>query len=157
MVVLIFLSFAFTAQASDEASTKEEVVYGLLNTDGSIQTVYVVNQFKGGKITDYGNYTEIENLTSSELININGDEISVETKADEFYYQGTLNSKALPWNISITYKLDSKEVNASELAGKTGALEIDISITQNPDIKSIFYDNYALQLHSSWTKSCAQI
>lgn len=158
LTILLILSFTLTAQAKDDLNSKEEVVYGLLNTDGSTDKIYVVNIFKGGKITDYGNYTEVENLTSSEKINVNGDEISLETKAEKFYYQGTLKSKALPWNISIVYKLDGSEISAARLAGKSGALEIDINITQNPDITGSFYDDYALQLSLQLdTKLCSNI
>ena len=38
---------------------KDEVVYGILNADGSANSVYVVNDFDpvSGTITDYGDYS----------------------------------------------------------------------------------------------------
>jgi X-X-X-Leu-X-X-Gly heptad repeat protein len=146
LITILLAGFAWPANAADEPSRKEEVVYGILNPDGSVKNVYVVNIFKGGKITDYGNYTEIRNLTTSEKINQSGDLITVETGADKLYYQATLESKELPWLIAIHYKLDGKEISGAELAGQRGALQIAISVTPNAQVNRTFYDNYALQI-----------
>lgn len=59
-------SSAFAAEAS---CRKEEVVYAILNDDGGVNGVYVVNSFTGSEnIVDYGNYTEIRNLTTTDSI-----------------------------------------------------------------------------------------
>ena len=39
-----------------------------------------------------------------------------------FYYQGTLEDTALPWNFSFNYCIDGKVVDPSELAGRDGHL-----------------------------------
>ena len=160
----IFLTIVLTAAAAAPAfaagtpTQKEEVVYGLLEPDGSIQSVYVVNSFAGGMITDYGNYSEVSNLTSSEKLTRNGDMITADTAAEQFYYQGTLQAKALPWNIDIRYKLDGEEFSASDIAGKTGALEITIYITQNKSVNSVFYENYMLSVSLTLdTEKCTNI
>ncbi|HHV59733.1 MAG TPA: hypothetical protein GXX49_05520 [Clostridiaceae bacterium] len=127
-------------------SQKEEVVYGILNLDGSVDSIYVVNIFNGGNIIDYGNYSEVRNLTTAEKINVEGDKISISTEADKFYYQGTLEKKELPWDISIKYFLDEKEIPGTEVAGKSGRLKIAISINPNINVNSIFFNNYALQV-----------
>ena len=54
--------------------------------------------------------------------------ITIDTKADRFYYQGNLISKELPWNIDIKYYLNDKELAADALAGKSGKLKIAVSI-----------------------------
>jgi len=109
-------------------------------------------------ITDYGDYNEVSNMTSSEKLNISGDRITVNTADDKFYYQGTLQSKALPWNIDIRYELDSKEISAPELAGKAGALKIEISVTQNKAVNPVFYENYMLQISLTLnTDKCTDI
>ena len=51
----------------------------------------------------------------------------------------------MPWNISITYKLDGKAVTQKELAGADGKLEVHIAITENDKCTTNFYDSYALQ------------
>jgi putative membrane protein len=73
-------------------------------------------------------------------------EITVISSADKLYYQGTLKSKQLPWNISIKYTLDGKTIAPYDLAGKSGKLGIDIKITKNSKVNSSFYNNYALQI-----------
>lgn len=142
---LLFISI-IPASAIDTPSSKEEVVYGILNLDGSTKDLYVVNIFNGGNITDYGNYSDIRNMTSSEKINQNDSQITINTTADKFYYQGTLENKELPWSISIKYFLDGNEISGSSLAGKSGKLTISMSIKPNNKINSTFFNNYALQI-----------
>ena len=63
----------------------------------------------------------------------------------KFYYQGNLETKDIPWNISISYKLDGAPIAASELAGKSGHLEIEIKTSENKNCNSTFFENYLLQ------------
>jgi X-X-X-Leu-X-X-Gly heptad repeat protein len=135
-----------SAGASPDMPQKEEVVYGILDTEGNVEEIYVVNIFRGGDITDYGEYSSVKNLTTSDAIEQNGDLITVRSCSDRLYYQGTLESKELPWNIQIRYTLDGTPVSGPALAGKTGRLEIRITVTRNPNTDSTFFDNYALQI-----------
>ena len=137
-------STGVTAFAADSAK-KEEVVYANLDEAGDVTGVYVVNSVQGSDITDYGTYTSVKNLTTEDKINLDGDRITIHTDADKVYYQGDLDTKEIPWNIAITYKLDGKEYKAEELAGKSGSLEINISITQNKNCDESFWSGYALQ------------
>jgi X-X-X-Leu-X-X-Gly heptad repeat protein len=156
-VTLVF-STAISATAADISIPKEEVVYGILNLDGSVNNLYVVNIFPGGVITDYGNYSDVRNMTTSEKINQSGDQITVQTSADKLYYQGTLATKELPWDIAISYFLDGEDISETELAGKSGKVKITISVKQNMEINSNFYDNYALQISLSLdNKLCSNI
>lgn len=134
---------------SSAPSRKEEVVYGLLNHDGTVSNLYVVNIFDGGDITDYGNYSEVINLTSSENISMAGDRITINTKADKFYYQGDLITKELPWKIEVKYFLDNRVISGEDLGGKSGSLKIQISVKKNDKVNSTFFDNYALQISLS--------
>jgi len=145
LILILVLSSSFRVYAA-APSAKEEVVYGLLNYDGSVQNLYVVNIFDGGSITDFGNYEKVKNLTGNEPISVSGDTITVNTQADKFYYQGYLASKDLPWNIDIKYYINDTEVSGSDLAGKSGKLKIAMSVTKNPNADSIFFENYGLQI-----------
>ncbi len=131
--------------AADVPTEKEEVIYAMLGNDGEVTGVYAVNSFAGGDIVDYGNYTGVRNLTTEDEINQDGEKITIHTDADKVYYQGDLDTKNIPWNIDITYKLDGKEYTAEEIAGKSGALEINISITQNDKCDEAFWEGHALQ------------
>jgi len=145
MIYIMVFSSSVNVYAASP-SPKEEVVYGLLNYDGSVQNLYVVNIFDGGSITDFGNYEKVKNLTGNEPITVYGDMITVNTTADKFYYQGYLASKELPWNIEIKYYINDSELSGNELAGKSGRLKIQITVTQNPDMDSIFFENLSLQI-----------
>jgi len=144
--LLLLSAVSVPALAAAEPTRKEEVVYGLLSADGGVEKIIVVNIFNEGKLLDYGNYSEIKNLSSTEKIKQTGDVISAAASAKRLYYQGTLKSKELPWDIKIGYALDGKAVTASELAGKEGALEIAINIARNEKVDPTFFENYALQL-----------
>lgn len=149
LVLTLVFTLSFTAVSpvlAEEPSPKEEVVYGILDLDGSVNSLYVVNIFSGGAVTDYGNYSDLRNMTTSEVLSRNGDQITISTKADKLYYQGTLESKELPWVIAIKYYLDGKEISGRDIAGKTGKVNITISVKENASINRTYYDNYALQI-----------
>jgi len=158
--LLLTLSLLLAASAalaeSDVSSPKEEVVYGLLNADGTTDELTVVNILTGsGALTDYGNYTAVQNLTGTEPITQNGDEITVQTDADRFYYQGTLPAgTALPWNVAIDYTLNGEAVTAAALAGQSGALALHVTVTQNPDVNETFFLNYTLQISVLLDTAC---
>jgi X-X-X-Leu-X-X-Gly heptad repeat protein len=143
--IMAFIS-VIPVTAAVGSSPKEEVVYGILGMDGSVDNLYVVNIFDGGVINDYGSYSKIINLSTSEKILQNNDQISISTKADKFYYQGNLISKDLPWSITVRYFLDGKEVTGADLAGRSGRLNIKMTVKQNNKIDNAFYNNYALQI-----------
>lgn len=69
----------------------------------------------------------------------------IENREDTLYYEGILNNNKLPWAISIKYFLDDVEYPAEELAGKSGALEIALTIEENTAADSFFFDNYRVQ------------
>ncbi len=137
---------AFAAETK-EATEKEENVYITLNADGSVKNVYVVNTFAGGDIVDYGDYSSVKILDTTDEIFQNGDEITFSTSAEKVSYQGDMDSSTkIPWRISIRYFLDGKEYDADELAGASGALEIQLSVIKNSACSGSFYDDYALQI-----------
>lgn len=137
---------AFAAETTEVVpSEKEEVIYITLASDGTLKNTYVVNSFYGGEITDYGNYSSVKMLNTSDPIEQNGDLITFSTSAQKAYYQGELTDAEIPWNISLRYYLDGKEYSADELAGKSGKLKIQFQITENAACSGTFFDDYALQ------------
>lgn len=158
LAILLCAFLLFAAVPAFAVSPKEEVVYGILDHDGSVKSIYVVNSFIGGKVTDYGDYSFVRNMTTSEKLTQNGDAVNIDTVYDRFYYQGTLKSSNLPWKFAIQYSLDGKTVSPSELAGKSGALTIDLSVSKNPAVNPVFYDNYMLQISLTMdTQKCDDI
>ena len=127
---------------------KEENVYVSLAGDGSVADIYIVNMFAlDGKteIRDYGAYSSVRNLTSEADISLDGDSVTVSAEAGTFYYQGNLKDAQLPWNISVAYMLDGKNVAADELAGANGHLVISGSVTKNKLADGDFYEAYMVQ------------
>lgn len=131
--------------AKQSTKSKEEVVYIMTQSDGTVNNINVVNIFDKGNVVDYGKYSSVKMLTTTDKIKQEGDKISFSSDAKKVYYQGTLKSKEIPWNISIRYFLDDKEYTANEIAGKSGALKIKFCISKNEKYEGNFYDDYALQ------------
>lgn len=147
--LLLMFSVPAFAVTADTYSTKQEVIYINLNADGSVSEICVVNIFEldeDGQIVDYGDYTALRNMTSHDRITFENQTVRIDTKAGKLYYEGTLNQTVIPWIFSFRYYLDGTEYKAEDIAGVDGALKITISIRQNPDCNSTFFENYALQI-----------
>ena len=136
---------AVTASAAEYTGDKEEVVYVIADADGNVDRVDVVNIFGKGDVTDYGAYSSVKMLNTTDAITLDSDQVTFSTDKEKVYYQGTLENVEIPWNISLTYTLDGKTVTPEELAGGTGALEIHFKIDKNESCTADFYDNFALQ------------
>lgn len=137
------------ARAAGEAPVKEENIYARLSQDGGLEELYVVNTYRleeEADITDYGKYDSVKNLTSGEEIQTKGDRVSFHASAGQFSYQGNLKTKELPWEISISYELNGKKMQAEELAGKNGALKIRIHVGENDRASGDFFDHYMLRV-----------
>lgn len=135
-----------TVYAADVPQTgKEEVVYIITDASGKTDSVNVVNIFGKGDVTDYGNYSTVKMLNTTDAISQSGDQVTFSSDKDKVYYQGTLDQAELPWNIAITYELDGKKIKPKELAGKSGKLKMHIAVTKNEQADSDFYDQFALQ------------
>lgn len=160
-VILSVSMLSVPVNASSENTTKEEVVYINLNTDGSVKEINVVNIFDlagEGEIVDYGRYVSVRNMTTTDKINNLDNEITIKTNADKLYYEGRLDNNIIPWDISIHYYLDGKEYEATEIAGKSGELKIAMSVHENTAAQGDFFNNYALQASFTLdTETCKNI
>ncbi len=156
--LLLLSSFNAEIFADEASSSKEEVIYVMTDASGKVLDTEVVNIFAGGNITDYGDYSAVKMLNTTDVITQNNDKITFSSSRDKVYYQGTLKDKNIPWNISIRYFLNGKEYSAEDIAGKSGSLEIRFSISENSNVKSSFYDDYALQASFTLdTEKCKNI
>ena len=143
--VLLIGSLTVPAFAETTPSEKEEVIYIMTDASGKVTDMEAVNIFAGGDITDYGDYSDVKVLNTTDQITQDGNKITLSSDAEKIYYQGTMKTTVMPWNISIKYFLDGKEYSADNIAGKSGALEIRFSVSKNESCKGSFYDDYALQ------------
>lgn len=142
----IIFSMTIPTFAESTYRGKEEVVYGMLKADGSMDEMYIVNIFdKNGKIVDYGDYEKIRNMTTKDKLSKDGEKITVNNTGDKLYYEGVPKDSKLPWNIDIKYFIDNKEYSPADIAGKSGALSINIKIDENEELKDSFYEDFAIQ------------
>ena len=140
---------AATAGAAVNDTPKEEVVYARLSAAGAVDNVYVVNVLKPnapGTVVDYGPYTAVQNLTDASGLEQQGDAVSVDVAGDSLSYQGDLGAAALPWDVSVTYELDGKRVDATDLGGASGKLTIIVTTKKDASVDPAFFDNYLLQI-----------
>jgi putative membrane protein len=144
-----------------EIASKEEVIYAALDSSGITMNIYVVNilnLIKEGIVRDYGTYSSVKNLSSTQQLDFNSDSVTTAAPIGRFYYQGNMEALYLPWDINITYKLDGKLLSGSELAGKSGHLEINLQTTQNKSVNTSFYHNYLVQISLTMdTNRCRNI
>lgn len=134
--------------ASEDTTKKEEVIYANLKDNGDLDKCYVVNIMypEDRTIVDYGNYSSVKNLTTTDELTYKNHRVSASTKSDKLYYQGYLKNAEIPWNIDISYQLDGRDISAKELAGKSGKLKIKVNVKENNQCQEGFFDNYAMQI-----------
>lgn len=162
--LLVFASFPLPALADQNTdreksdvttvpgkySSKDEVIYVNLDANGKTKNMYVVNTFhvtEPGEIVDYGNYLDVKNLTDlSPIEKARNEEVHFEASEEEFYYQGELKNEPLPWDISMAYFLDGKEMKPDQLAGQSGRLEIHIPTAANEHVNPLFFEHFLLQV-----------
>ena len=128
----------------------EEVIYAKLDAAGEPLSAYAVvalNGDAGESVTHYGAYTAVENLTdTSALTYEDGAVTATIPEGGRLYYQGTLESFELPWDIAIGYELDGKSISPAELGGQSGALEMTLSVKPNGNAPGAFADEMMLQI-----------
>lgn len=117
-----------------KALTKDETVYGKFDNTGKIKNVYVnehlINNTKESELKDYTELKEIFNLNGDETFNVDGSSIVWNSNGNDIFYQGKYEND-LPVTLKITYKLDGKETNVSDMLGKSGKVDITIKYTNN--------------------------
>jgi len=132
-----------------EIKSREEVIYAVAHPDGRIDAVYAVNHFilaTAGKLTDYGRYSAVTNLTNTNPVIYSNDTINAYVNGENFYYQGDMTENRLPWIFGISYYLNGKRISPEDLAGSSGQLEIHIKTRKDEAVNPVFYENYMLQI-----------
>lgn len=116
----------------DGSLYKDESVYVKADASGKVNETTVTEWLKNpnnGKTEDVTELQNVENVKGDETYTT-GSEGSVSWKSEgkDIYYQGTTD-KELPVDVEITYTLDGKKVEAKDLKGKDGELEMKVQYT----------------------------
>ena len=128
------------ADESERAQTdaklfKDESVYVIANTDGSVQKIivsdWIQNNAKMDTVTDVAKLDNIENVKSDETFTMNADGMRVwETKGKDLYLKGE-GKEPLPVDMQLSYFLDGKLIDPADLVGKSGEVTIRFDYTNN--------------------------
>lgn len=146
--IALFLGVLLLAASSLAQVKKQEIVFVRLNAQGDIQGLYVINDFEADapeKVEDYGRYQKVENLSTLDELQYAEEKVTFDMPAGRFRYQGTPEGSGLPWNISLSYQLNGKEVQPQELSGAQGKLDMVLSVALHPEFKQ-HAANLALQM-----------
>lgn len=114
------------------ALTKNETVYTVLNSDGSVNKTTVnesiLNKKNVKEINDYTVLDNIINLSSGSEYSKNGKNLTWSLNDSNILYKGTTN-KSLPIGVKVTYKLNGEKKELKDILGKSGNVEIIIDYT----------------------------
>ena len=126
----------------------DETMYVNLDYYGKTTKVNVVKgvNLNGlGKITDYGNYINVENMSTSDAPVLGDGSVTwnlPEGQNGRFYYKCTMDNEqvVLPWDFDVSYKLNGVPTDGDKLAGANGLIEINVKATPN-DNANLYYRN----------------
>lgn len=154
---LIFNSMALTVMpplqvlAAAPSVHVDETLYLNLDHYGAISDANVVKGIEFNKqetYTDYGTYTEVVCLGNDEDPKLENGEVVLKAPENggRLFFQGTLDNSAVqsPWSFDLGYKLNGRAVEAKDLAGASGLVEIDIDATANKQVSEYMRNNFML-------------
>ena len=129
----------------------DETLYLNLDHYGAISDANVVKGIEFNKqetYTDYGTYTEVVCLGNDEDPKFENGEVVLKAPENggRLFFQGTLDNSAVqsPWSFDLGYKLNGRAVEAKDLAGASGLVEIDIDATANKQVSEYMRNNFML-------------
>ena len=113
---------------------KDETVYVFSDAAGTQNKIIVSDWLKNpdgaDTLTDSSNLSDIKNVKGDETFSQDGDTVTWAAKGSDIYYQGTTTEES-PIGVKVSYKLDGKDIEPSELAGKSGKVTIRFDYTNN--------------------------
>ncbi|WP_346704971.1 hypothetical protein [uncultured Agathobaculum sp.] len=137
------------AQAAAPTIQTDEAVYINLDYYGTPENTRIVKgvSLNGHtEFTDYGNYSDVYNMSTLDEPTLSDREVSWALTDDglqRFYYECVPDSSTsiqLPWNFDVSYKLNGVPVEAEKCAGANGLVEMNIHATPN-DAAGEYYKN----------------
>lgn len=126
---------SIAVNTDENALVKNETVYVIAGAEGNVKKIivsdWIKNALGSSSITDKSSLTDVENVKGDESYTMSGDDMRVwDAAGNDIYYKGNIE-KELPVNMSVTYKLDGKNISAEELAGKSGKVTIRFDYKNN--------------------------
>ena len=137
------------AQAAAPTIQTDEAVYINLDYYGTPENTRIVKgvSLNGHtEFTDYGNYSDVYNMSTMDEPTLGDGEVSwalTDDSLQRFYYECVPDSSTsiqLPWNFDVSYKLNGVPVEAEKCAGASGLIEMNIHAVPN-DAAGEYYKN----------------
>lgn len=118
------------------AYTKDETVYTKVDSKGEQYKTIVSTHLKNTEneeiLNDISDLIDIENTNGDETFEKDGNSIIWKANSNDIYYQGE-SSKELPIECNIKYELNGEEIDAKEIAGKEGTINITLTYTNKDE------------------------
>lgn len=132
----------------------DEAMYVNLDYYGQISQACVVKgcSLNGlREFTDYGTYQNVENMSTSDVPVIQGDQVQWKLSnpdSERFYYQCEMDASQiqLPWTFDLSYKLNGVPADGEDLAGASGLVEIHIQAQPNEKALEYYRNNMILMV-----------
>ena len=116
-----------TSPENNGEMTKEETAYVIMDADGSVTDTLVTEWLRNGEgqdsIEDVSTLKDIENTANNSTFTQDGNVLVWDAKGADIKYRGT-PTEGIPVNVYVSYYLDGEKMSASEIAGKSGNVEI---------------------------------
>ena len=129
--------------------TKEETVYSKLDNSGSnyktIVSTHIQNTKNSELIEDMTDLLNIKNTNGEETFTQDGSKITWNANKNDIYYEGK-SEKELPVECKVKYELDGKEIEAKELAGKSGKVKITFQYT-NKEERTVIVNGKSVKMY----------
>ena len=155
LAVVTVLPLAGGALAAPPTAATDEAVYVNLDYYGALSDMRVV---KGVSLngetsfTDYGNYSEVYNMSTYDKPKMASGAVSWNLSNPDkqrFYYECIPSEQKglqIPWTFDVSYKLDGVPVKAEKLAGADGLVEITVHAIPNAKADEYYKNNMTLML-----------
>ena len=152
LAVVFSMQSVLVPLASEVQPPYDETLYVTMDPYGEIKESSIVKVYKmngSEPLTDYGTYEKVINLTdhSQPVIGEDGS-VTFHPEAGEnrFYFEGQTKTekKELPWNITVSYRLNGVEKKADELAGEKGLIEVNVDLVPNQGVSDFYKNNMTL-------------
>lgn len=146
---MLLVNSGMVLYAKDDETVKDETVYAMLNSDGSVDQEIVSSWLHNDNgirnIKEQLDLSNVKNVKSDEKPEVSGKTYTWNADSNDIYYEGT-STKTLPVQVRVTYKLDGKEISGKDLIGKSGKLEIHISL-KNTQSKTVNVNGRQTRIH----------
>lgn len=155
LIVSVLLLGILSPMATAAAPTPQtdEAVYINLDAYGTQKEIGIVKgvTLNGAtQLSDFGNYSEVNNLTSHDEPIKRSDGVDFDLKNtdnERFYFEcipENPDTLQMPWTFDLSYKLNGKQIKYEDLAGVNGLVEITIHAIPNPNADEYYRNNMTL-------------